>query len=253
MKIHLTAVIVILVSLISCELSKGERLKIETSSIHMGDSVSVYSGLVIILNEPLDLASLDANNIEKMVQYYSVDSGEVTLPLSVYYVVEANRVQWNDEPASFWYHPETKSCAFISPDVIINAENTLSIDKKVSAKDGREMTDSFELTFHKSGNHGIQISPGAYIPSVSTDGVSTYRFVTFLQLPAYCSIAVFNLSGDSVYQIHRENENTGFENWGLTDSLDNSVDAGIYLFEVTSMPPSSPYDFLNGVLVIATD
>ena len=61
------------------------------------------------------------------------------------------------------------------------------------------------------------------------------RRIQFINLPAYCQIKIYTLSGDLVATINHADAAKGYEDWNLTSAIGQAVASGLYLFTVEDL------------------
>ncbi|MBU1098102.1 MAG: hypothetical protein CVV25_08555 [Ignavibacteriae bacterium HGW-Ignavibacteriae-4] len=61
------------------------------------------------------------------------------------------------------------------------------------------------------------------------------RRIQFINLPEYCEIKVYTVSGDLIYTIRHENASRGYEDWNLTSKVGQAISSGIYLYTVEDL------------------
>jgi hypothetical protein len=78
----------------------------------------------------------------------------------------------------------------------------------------------------------INVYPNPYLGGHAGESTQYDTWVRFTNLPPTCTIRIFNLVGDLVKKIDRENGQTTFENWDLLNTAKLPVASGIYLYHI---------------------
>jgi hypothetical protein len=78
---------------------------------------------------------------------------------------------------------------------------------------------------------GVRVVPNPYVVHASWEQVENNRRLRFMFLPPECSIAIYTVRGELVKKISHTN-NTGDEDWNLTNESSVEVAFGLYVYVV---------------------
>jgi hypothetical protein len=78
---------------------------------------------------------------------------------------------------------------------------------------------------------GVRVVPNPYIVHAAWEQIENNRRLRFMFLPPECTISIFTVRGELVNRIIHSN-NTGDEDWNLTNSSGVEVAYGLYIYVV---------------------
>jgi len=81
----------------------------------------------------------------------------------------------------------------------------------------------------------IKVVPNPYLVRASWDVSKNYPNIYFVNLPAKCTIRIYNLAGDLMRVLNHEStfaDNNGTEKWDLLTSYDKRPASGVYLYQI---------------------
>ncbi len=80
----------------------------------------------------------------------------------------------------------------------------------------------------------ITVAPNPYVGSAEWELVDYEGKILFSNLPARCTLQIYNLAGDLVYSVEHNNADLGTESWNLLTHDRQSVASGLYLYSVNA-------------------
>lgn len=81
----------------------------------------------------------------------------------------------------------------------------------------------------------VKVVPNPYLVRASWDVSKNYPNIYFVNLPAKCTIRIYNLAGDLMRVLNHEStfaDNNGTEKWDLLTSYDKRPASGVYLYQI---------------------
>ncbi|MCH7947255.1 MAG: hypothetical protein IIC66_05590 [candidate division Zixibacteria bacterium] len=78
----------------------------------------------------------------------------------------------------------------------------------------------------------VKVVPNPYYLFSSYDPSRTNRVLKFINLPATCNISIYNLAGDFVVEIVKDDPSTAEATWDVTNNFNVPVASGIYIYVV---------------------
>ncbi|MCU0643475.1 MAG: hypothetical protein MUC94_04380 [bacterium] len=79
----------------------------------------------------------------------------------------------------------------------------------------------------------VKVVPNPYVVTSLFDPRQNVHSIKFMYLPAQCDITIYSLSGVKIKEI-RHDDNTGIENWNMTNDFGQDISFGVYVFVVTT-------------------
>ena len=88
------------------------------------------------------------------------------------------------------------------------------------------------LTLAASQLEGIRVVPNPYYGRSNYERNQFLRKIRFMNLPAVCTIRIFNLSGDLVRTLEKNDASTSVLTWDVQTTNQLPVGSGIYIYQV---------------------
>jgi hypothetical protein len=87
-------------------------------------------------------------------------------------------------------------------------------------------------TLAKAALDRIRVVPNPYYTRSSYEQSQFARQIRFMNLPATCTIRIFNLSGDLVRTLHKTDSSTSIFTWDVLTDNQLPVGSGVYIYQI---------------------
>ena len=130
--------------------------------------------------------------------------------------------------------------AFSKPDTVINfpSQESSKTDNARKVIPGNRPPETVGKVAVVPNPYRGDVAYDSYNPAWEKPGGTRDRWmeqdrkIQFINLPAWCEIKIYTLSGDLVQTIEHNHPDIGYEDWNLTSAVGQAIASGIYLFSV---------------------
>ena len=81
----------------------------------------------------------------------------------------------------------------------------------------------------------IKVVPNPYLVRAGWDVSGNYPKLHFVNLPARCTIRIYNLAGDLIRVLNHQstfNDNNGTERWDILSTYDERPASGVFIYQI---------------------
>ena len=246
----------------NCGVCNGDNsscFTVNNNCFYDGDTVYFQKECTIQFSQEISENYFEAEDIIKEIEISVPDTTSIgnsnIIPLEIWEIRKSQTVLLNNQPQSFWYDPNTFTCAFIqyttmiAPDgtgegfILLHGDNTLQIGEIDTIQFYVDLESNFEDL------NNIKIVPNPYLYYSGFNENNTDFKVRFTRLPTNCQIDIFeaNTNLAEVITLFHNDEIDGNEWWDLTNSQGEIITSGIYNFIVNNLDVK--FNVFTGVFV----